>query len=322
MMRSKVYKNKECEKEDHIMKNNKIITVYFAAITSSSLIGLSFLFSKIGLQYSSPLDLLAYRFTFAFIAMLLAVEFDLVTININKDVIKEVMPLSIFYPLLSFGFQVFGLQFIQSSEAGIIFAVGPVFTLILASYFLKEKTTALQKLSILLSVFGVIYITFKKGSYFELQSIKGLLFIMISVLSFSMYNVIGRKLRQKISSADIIFVIIGIGFVVFNILAIGKHSIDGNLVNFFIPLKSLNFIIAVLYLGIFSTFGTSYLTIFILSHLESYKMSVFGNFSTVVSIVAGALFLNEKIFFYHIFGSFLIISGVIGANLLGSRTKN
>lgn len=297
-------------------------SVYSAAILSSSLIGLSFLFSKIGLQYSSPLDLLAYRFTFAFIAMLIAVLLNLIKINIDKEMIKKIIPLAIFYPLLSFGFQIFGLQFIQSSEAGIIFAAGPVFTMILASYFLKEKTTILQKLSILLSIFGVLYITFKKGSYFELQSMKGLLFILISVLSFSMYNVIGRKLRQKISSADIIVVIIAIGFLAFNILAIGKHLIDGDVMNFFSPLKNPSFILSVFFLGVLSTLVTSYLTIFTLSHLESYKMSVFGNFSTVVSIIAGAVFLKEAIFPYHIIGSILIISGVIGANLLGTKKES
>ena len=301
------------------MKNNKMYQVYFAAIVSSTIIGLSYFFSKIGLQHSNPLDLLAYRFTFAFIAVLIAIMLKLIKTDINISLIKKIVPLAIFYPLLSFGFQAYGLQFIQSSEAGIIFAVGPVFTMVIASYFLNEKTTTLQKISILVSVFGVIYITLNKESALELQNIKGVLFILISVIALAMYNVIGRKLRQKISSADIIVVIIGIGFVVFNILAIGNHLIDGDILNFFEPLKSGKFIVSVLYLGVLSTLVTSYLTIFTLSRLESYKMSVFGNFSTVVSIIAGSVFLNEQIFYYHIVGSILIIGGVLGANFLGKK---
>ncbi|NLJ99166.1 MAG: hypothetical protein GX320_07885 [Tissierellia bacterium] len=45
-------------------------------------------------------------------------------------------------------------------------------------------------------------------------------------------------------------------------------------------------------------------------------MSVFSNLGTVISIIAGAVFLKEEIFYYHIIGSILIIGGVIGANFL------
>lgn len=48
-------------------------------------------------------------------------------------------------------------------------------------------------------------------------------------------------------------------------------------------------------------------------------MSVFTNLSTIVSIAAGAVFLGEQITVYHWIGSFLIIAGVIGTNLLGRK---
>ncbi len=57
-----------------------------------------------------------------------------------------------------FGFQIFGLVYIASSEAGIIQATIPIFTMIFSIIFLKERPSILQKLSILLSVAGVVYI--------------------------------------------------------------------------------------------------------------------------------------------------------------------
>ena len=45
-------------------------------------------------------------------------------------------------------------------------------------------------------------------------------------------------------------------------------------------------------------------------------MSVFSNLGTVISIVAGVIFLNEEIFYYHIIGSIFIVGGVIGTNFL------
>lgn len=301
------------------MKEFKINKVYLAAVLYSIITGLSFMFGKIGLDYSDPLDLLAYRFTAAFLAILFPLMFKLVYININKNMIKKILPLAIFYPLSFFGFQAFGLKLTQSSEAGILLAVGPVLTMILASYFLKERTTILQKLSIILSVVGVVYITIKKGSSFEFSNMKGILLLLISVLSFAIYSVMARRLTQDFSSLELSYVMIGISFVSFNVLAIGRHLIFGNIVDFIQPLIHVEFIISILYLGVLSSFVTSFLTNFVLSKIEASKMSVFSNLATVISVVAGVVFLKEEIFYYHIVGSILIILGVIGVNLFGEK---
>ena len=301
------------------MEKNKINKVYFAAIMYSIITGLSFLFGKIGLEYSNPIDLLAYRFTAAFLAILLPVLFKKVKVDINKEMIKKVLPMTLFYPLSFFGFQIFGLKYTPSAEAGILLAVGPVFTMILASYFLKEKATILQKISILLSVFGVIYITFKKGSSFEFNSIKGIAFLLISVISFAIYSVMARKLTQDFSGIQLGYIMIGISFISFNILAILQHLINGSIGSFLTPLKEFRFIISVLYLGVLSSSGTSFLTNYVLSKIESSKMSVFANLATVISIVAGVVFLKEEIFYYHIIGSILIIVGVIGTNIFDEK---
>lgn len=296
--------------------------VYLAAVSYSIITGLSFLFGKIGLENSSPLDLLAYRFTFGFLAILVPLIFKWVKIEVNKEMIKRIMPLVIFYPLSFFGFQTFGLEHTQSSEAGILLAVVPVFTMILASYFLKEKTTILQKLSILLSVFGVIYITFMKSTSLQFSNMKGIIFLLLSVISFAIYSVMARNLTKDFSATELSYVMIGISFIAFNVLALGKHLIAGSVGSFFLPLKELNFIVAVLYLGVLSSFGTSFLSNYVLSKIEASKMSVFTNLATVISIIAGVVFLNEEIFYYHIIGSILIIAGVIGVNLFGEKAEN
>lgn len=51
-------------------------------------------------------------------------------------------------------------------------------------------------------------------------------------------------------------------------------------------------------------------------------MSVFANLSTVVTIAAGALILDEKITIYDILGSILIILGVIGTNYFGGKKEH
>lgn len=288
--------------------------VYTAAMTYTLITGFSFLFGKIALSIVNPIDLLAYRFTAAFIAIILLISFKLIKVNYSLERIKKILPLAILYPLMFFAFQTFGLQYAASSEAGIITASIPVFTLILATFFLKEKTSMLQKLSILASVLGVIYITLMKGSSFEMNNFVGIILLLLSALSFAGYSVMARILTKEFSSMELSIIMSIISFICFTVMAVVSNLINGTMNTFFLPLRNMQFIISVVYLGVLSTLVTSLLTNYVLSKIEAAKMSVFSNLATVISIFAGVVFLKEQIFYYHIIGSILIIGGVLGTN--------
>lgn len=295
--------------------------VYIAAIAYAFITGLSFLFTKMALAVGGPLDILSYRFTASFIVVVVTILFGWVKVDYTKEKIKTILPIAILYPLSFFAFQTFGLQNATSSEAGILLAASPVFTMILAEYILKEKSTIMQKASIVLSVSGVVYISIMKGSSLDVNNMKGIVLLLLSALSFSGYSIIARRVRKEFTSIELSYMMITISFICFNILAIGKGLIVGDLGSYFIPLKSFKFIISILYLGVLSTLLTSTLTNYILSKIEASKMSVFTNLGTVISIVAGVVFLKEDIYYYHIIGSALIILGVLGANFLGEKEK-
>ncbi|HID0836330.1 TPA: EamA family transporter, partial [Clostridium botulinum] len=69
------------------------------------------------------------------------------------------------------------------------------------------------------------------------------------------------------------------------------------------------------YLGILSSLVTSFLLNYSLSKIEASKMSVFNNLSTLITMMAGVVFLGEKLQYFHIIGSFMIILGIVGTNL-------
>src|SRR5690625_3169829 len=112
---------------------------YGAGILVAIIIGLSFMFVKITLLFTSPLDALAHRFTIAFIAfsmyMLIKKEKEFKKLP-RRDLLRIGL-LAIFYPILFFGFQIFGLVFTSSSVAGIVQATLPIFTLVFSSVLLK-----------------------------------------------------------------------------------------------------------------------------------------------------------------------------------------
>ncbi|WP_261795536.1 DMT family transporter [Rubeoparvulum massiliense] len=292
---------------------------YLAALMNALIIGFSFLFVKLALTVSNPLDTLAHRFTASFIAATIPVLFGWIKIKISMKDLRRILPLALLYPALFFALQAYGLLYTTSSEAGIIQAMAPIFTMILATYFLQEKSTYWQKLSVLLSVGGVILIIIMKGASFQSVSLLGPILILLSALAISGYNVLARPLTKQFHVMELTYVMITIGFLVFNGISIVQHVMNGSIQLYFQPLTSPIFLISILYLGILSSLVTALLATYALSKIEATKMSVFGNLATLLSMVAGVIFLDETLSYYHLIGAVMIILGVLGTNLLDQK---
>ena len=312
-------------KEKHIKGGNNInksdVNAYAAALGYASIIGFSFLFVKISLTVTNAVDILAYRFTAAFLFAIIINLFTKKLQKINLKDFRKILPLAIFYPTLFFLFQVTGLVYITTSEAGILQATIPIFTLILASFILKEDAGPLRKVSIILSVVGVMYIFIMNGVNVESYNWTGIILILLSTLSLAFYNVFARNLTRQYALFTLTFFMTFVGFIFFNSLAIVYHMINNSLGSFFLPLHSIKFVGSIIYLGVLSSFLTSFLSNYALNKIEASRMSVFNNISILITIFAGIIFLNESIYYYHIIGAIIIIAGVFGTNYTGRNTK-
>ncbi|MGH1297960.1 DMT family transporter [Bacillus pretiosus] len=292
---------------------------YLSALLYSLIIGFSFMFVKLALTVTSPLDTLAHRFTVAFVAASIPIVFGFIKLNVSFKNILALLPLAIFYPALFFAFQAFGLVYTSSSEAGIIQAAIPIFTMLLASYFLKEYTNTWQKISVLISVIGVIYIFIMNGIGTHETSFIGVILILLSTLSSAFYNVLARKMTKKFKLMDLTYTMTVIGFISFNLIAIASHISKGTITVYFKPFTNGTFLVSILYLGLLSSLLTALLLNYSLSYIEAAKISVFSNLSTLITIITGVIFLHEQISYYHIIGTIMIIFGIIGTNFLGKK---
>jgi len=288
---------------------------YIAAILNALIIGFSFLFVKLALQVSHPLDTLAHRFTIAFIATAVLLVVTRRRIQLNFKTLLILIPLALFYPFLFFVLQTFGLVYTTSSEAGIVHALVPIFTMLLASIFLKERSNLLQKLFTMLTVAGIVFIFVMKGVQVSSSSSLGIVLILLSALSSSSYSVLARKITQKVHLLDISFVMTLLGALSFNGISIIRHGLEGSLNHYFDDFTVPSFMLSILYLGVLSSLITSLLSNFALKHMEASKMSIFGNLGTIFTILGGAIFLKEQLAYYHIIGAVMVLVGVVGVSL-------
>ena len=299
---------------------NEKTKAYLAAFSFSTIIGFSFLFTKVALGFASPLTNLAHRYTVATLVLFILQQSKVIQVKLTKEDILSILPMSLFYPIFFFMFQSFALQYISSSEAGILQALVPIITLILASVFLKEKTTFIQKFFLCLSVAGVIYIFLSKGANLGVETgILGFILMLGSVFSNAINNILSKYKGGQYRAIDLTVVVILVGFLVFNSLSLVTHFLSGNLMSYFEPLGHLSYLISILYLGILASIVTASLSIYAIVRLGASTVSVFGNLGTVLTIVAGAVFLHEPIYAYHLIGASLIIGGILGMNVFNSK---
>lgn len=285
---------------------------YIGLILMTAIIGLSFIFVKIGLRYAGAMDLLAHRFTAAALSILLLWIFGLIklpTFSIKKA--RSLLILSLFYPLLFFSLQTFGMEHSSASEAGIIFASTPIITLLAARIALKEKTTLLQKIGIILSIAGILYIIFYTGNLPGSTSLKGVLLLLLSVFSVVAYYVLGKKISVNFSAMEMTVWMTILAFLVFNGWSITTHIHNHSLNQFFNPLIQKQFLWAVLYLGVLSSMLTALLTNFALTQIPASQIAVFNNLSPLIAIAGGILILGETLYIYHLIGGLLVLAGVI-----------
>ncbi|MPN44128.1 hypothetical protein SDC9_191689 [bioreactor metagenome] len=150
-------------------------------------------------------------------------------------------------------------------------------------------------------------------------NIIGFLCVLIAVISATVFNLLSRKLSKEFTPIEITYYMMGLGAITFTLMSIIQHITKGTLAQFFQPLENKSFLIALLYLGVLSSIIAFLFINYSLSKLEASKSAILGNFSTIVSIIAGVVFLKEDFRFFHLMGSALILIGVFGTNYIGSK---
>ncbi len=296
------------------MSNVKTYLPYLSAAFSSVIFGLSFLFSKKALALAQPFELLSFRFLTAFLIMSLLVLTGAIKVNYRNKPLLYLLLLGLCQPVLYFIFETYGIKFAPSSQAGLMIALIPVFVAVLGAYFLKEIPSYRQFLFIFLSISGVIFIILMGSSHSGAISSAGTILLIFAVLSAAFFNILSRKLSSKFSPFEITYFMMGLGALFFNIISIINHILSNNLPAYFILLKQRDFLISVGYLGILSSLIAFFLINYTLSKVSASTSSAFSNLSTIVTVAAGVIFLNESFSWYHFLGAAMILTGVFGSS--------
>jgi drug/metabolite transporter (DMT)-like permease len=287
-------------------------SVHIAGVLLATIFGFSFMFSKIALDFVSPIGLIAYRFLIAFLAFEILRLFKVIKIRFKKEQIKHLILVALFQPVLYFLLETFGLQRTTSGEAGMMIALIPIFVTLLSAVFLKEKPRLIQFFFIILSVTGVLFIQLMKtndGLQFEAL---GFLLLLGAVLAAAFFNIASRNASKSLKPYELTYFMMLFGAFTFNFMYLIKLGSENRMIDYIYNLYHIELVIPIIYLGIVASIGGFFLVNYALSKAPAHITSIYANLSTIVAVIAGATLLNEQLYYYHFIGSLMIVTGVYG----------
>jgi len=296
---------------------NKTVKATLAALGAQVIFGFSFMFTKIALGSASPLTVIADRYIMAFIGMSIVMLFKKTKIKFTKDIWKLVL-MSLFQPVLYFLFETYGIKLTTSAFSSIMIALIPVVCMISGIFLLKEVPRPMQYAFTALSVMGVVIVALA-GKADGTVTILGVLLLFGAVISSATYNITSRKISGEFSAIDRTYAQTIIGLLVFLVIALFENiKAPQNLVIYFL---NPEYFWAIFYLGIVSSVVAFVLLNYANTHLPVAKTTVFSNITTVVSVIAGAIFLKETFTWHTVLATTMIIVGVWGVQALQVKNK-
>jgi len=259
--------------------------------------------AKILLRNLDSFQLLLFISLFATISLFFIVVFLRKLDVIKKYNIKDYCQFALLGFIGVFLYHVLlftGLTFAPAQEAFIINYTWPIWTVVFAVIFMKEKINVKKILAIILCFLGV-YIVISKGEFLSLTnaSIKGDLFALAGAISYGFFSVVGWKKNYEVFTSMMFY--FGFSFVYSLIITISFSTI---------PTISFYEIIGLIWMGVFATgisFGFWFLA---LKHGDIIEMSSIVFITPFISLIYIHFLLGEEILLFSVIGLFIIIFGV------------
>lgn len=296
-----------------------------AVATGNTIFGFSFIFSKMALGIAIPSVLIATRFLFAFLTLNIIAfvgrkiliddgeggRRPLVTFSLKGKPLRNVLLLALFQPILYFLCETYGIVYTSSAFAGTIVAVIPVASIVTDIFIMKSKVTAKQVICAVLSAIGVAITTI--GAEGMKSSAIGLIILLGAVCSGALFYVFSKKSGTHFNALEQTYVMFAAGSMVYIMFALVqcRGAYDEMILQ---PLQDPGFILPVLYLAVMSSVAAFMLLNYGTVRVMVSEAAIFTNLTTVISIIAGVVFLHETFTGFQIIGAIVILISVYTAN--------
>ena len=265
--------------------------------------GSNFVFGKMLVQDFSPALLTMLRLLFIVLFLIGLSLYKKHFKRVNKLDLLAIFFLGVIGVFINQWSFFVGLQTADPTTSALILATTPILTSVLAAIFLKEKLTIRMLMGSIVAIIG-IYFVVAKGNLSSLHIDKGLLWIVLTMITFAIMIIMTRLLSQRIDPLTITLYSNVVGLVV----SIPFAFLLDTHMHFSSKISDWSFLIgtAVVVHGIATLIWNNNIR-----HVNASKASILSNLEPFVAMVMGLILLYKPITGAEIIGSLFIVGGVV-----------
>lgn len=277
------------------------ISFCLLVILTTGLMGSSFTIGKLGLAYSSPLLLVALRFTLAGIIMATIVKI------LNKPhPVKAIdwlwlVLIGLFQTAFVMGCIFMALRTITSGETSILTFMNPLLVVVFGTLFLKSRYHIQQWIGVLLGFIGV-FLTLGSHLDFKVGTILGLLSAVSWAIATLLIKIHGFKFDTYVMTA---YQMLFGGLILF----LGSLLLEET----FFKMTTQSILI-LLWLTIAASIIQFSIWFYLLQRGNQERTSAFLFLAPFFGVLTGWFLLHERLTWSILFGGLLIFAGIFLVN--------
>jgi drug/metabolite transporter (DMT)-like permease len=279
--------------------------------------GSSFLWIRIAVQDIGPFTLVAFRLLFGFVGIGVIAIAKKQSFPRDRKTLMALAVMAILNIALPFTLISWGETTVESSLASILNGTVPLFSIVIAHYWLHdEKITLPRILGLVLGFCGVFVLV---GRGFDVSALSGNVLGQMAIVAAALsYAVSASYARRNLQGQppllqSMVTLLVADLILWISIPVVGMTAPALNAPNQ-LPTLAITWI-AIAWLGLLGSCVAFLLFFYLLNHLGATRTTLVTYIFPVVGLVLGIVFLDEPMDWRLGIGSALILSGIVIVNL-------
>lgn len=290
---------------DYLCRMNSSRLAHIALIISGILFGANYWIAKSLMpDYMNPVQIIIFRTAGATLLFALILPFT----QKSRFQLKEWV-LIFLCGILGVTINQFmfftGLNLTTPVEAALLHTISPVIVLILAFFIIRERSTLIQFIGIIVGLGGAVWLTLHgKAISWSSDHLRGDIIIMVNITAYSAYLVLAKPLMTRHDPLRVVFWIFFAGMIAFIPFGFNEAM---QMPQLQMPAEMWG---ALAYVVIGTTFLTYLLTVFGIKYLSSGTVGAYIYMQPVISGAIGIITGREILDWPKVLAAFLIFTGV------------
>ena len=276
------------------MQENHKYNIYMFIATI--FFGMTYVLTKICLNYSTELHIISFRFLIAFVISLIFLQRKIFPIKIKEILYSLILSVLLFMVFIT---MTIGVKYTTATNASFLISLSVIFIPFFSWIFNKEKPKKSIFIVLIIALMGIMLLTLDKNLEFHIGDI----LCLICSLLFSFHVLITERFVKNNNP-------ITLGVLQFGGVAILSFLVQYPIEKFTLP-KNEKFWISLMILSVFCTALAYIIQTVSQKKLSSTLIGLILSLEPIFSGIFGYFILNEYLSLQQYIGAFLLLISII-----------